>query len=258
MKYLAAALVSLALQNGFADAQSVTAGVDLTSPAMTEAEMTRAEVEAMIARSDLDFTRKLMNGLDLSGLDLSNAVLRAARLNKANLAGTDLSGALMDQAWLLHADLSGADLSGASLFQTQFGKATLAGADASGSRAAADFTGADLTGADFTGADFSADMKNQSMGLMRGVLRSARAEGANFAGARMNRADMEFAKLGGANFEGADLMAVTMGGADLSGANVAGANFRDADVTSTRLINLGGIVAGQLDQARNLDRAFRD
>ena len=54
-------------------------------------------------------------------------------------------------------------------------------------RVAGDLSRASLKGARFDGADLSADMKNQSMGLMRGVLRSADLDGASFAGANLSR-----------------------------------------------------------------------
>ena len=45
------------------------------------------------------------------------------------------------------------------------------------------------------GANLGADMKNQSMGLMRGVLKSADLTGAISAGADLSRADFEFSTL---------------------------------------------------------------
>jgi len=72
---------------------------------MTSAEMTRADVEAVIAAATsdqpADFTGKKLSGLDLSGLDLSGALLRAARLNRTKLNNAKLDRAILDQAWLL-------------------------------------------------------------------------------------------------------------------------------------------------------------
>jgi hypothetical protein len=55
-----------------ASAQDMLRYVDLTSPAMTTAEMTRADVEGTIAKASAsapaDFSGKRLNGLDLSGL----------------------------------------------------------------------------------------------------------------------------------------------------------------------------------------------
>ena len=61
---------------------------------------------------------------------------------------------------------------------------------------------ANLSGAKLVGADLSADMKNQSMGLMRAVLDSANLTGADLTGANMMRTRMKFAKMAGANLSG--------------------------------------------------------
>ncbi len=242
-------------------AQSPFAGVDMSLPKMTEAKLTRAEVQehlaAATADSPADFTRQWLNGLDLSGLDFTGAILRATALNGANLSKARFDSAILSQAWMVDANLAGASLVSAELFQTQLGRADLTGANFTGARAAADFSRAKLDGAIFRDADFSADMRNQSMGLMRGVLKSARGEGVDFTGAKMSRADLEFAKLPGARLTDVDLSMATLGGADLTGADVAGANFHNADVTSTRLKDLTGVDATNLDAAKNLSRAFR-
>ncbi len=95
-------------------AQDMLRYLDLNSPAMTQAEMTRAEVEAQIQAArgkPLDLSGKRLSGLDLSGLDFSRADLRAARLNNANLTKARLDGAALDLVWAMKADFSGASLS---------------------------------------------------------------------------------------------------------------------------------------------------
>jgi uncharacterized protein YjbI with pentapeptide repeats len=72
-------------------AQDTLRHVDLASPDMVSAEMTRADVEAALASHQPDFTGKKLSGLDLSGLDLSGVDLRAARLNKTKLVGANLT-----------------------------------------------------------------------------------------------------------------------------------------------------------------------
>jgi uncharacterized protein YjbI with pentapeptide repeats len=114
-----------------------------------------------------------------------------------------------------------------------------------------------LTGASFAGADLSADKRNQSMGLMRGVLFSATADGADFTDALLMRANMELVSPRGASLVNADLSRARLGGANLTGADVTGARFAGADVTSARLIDLQGAEPGALELARNLSRAFR-
>ncbi|MBV9738233.1 MAG: pentapeptide repeat-containing protein, partial [Hyphomicrobiales bacterium] len=84
---MTAALVSLAS----ARAQDMLRFVDLDSPEMKNAEMTSADLDAMVQSSTpgkpLDLSNKRLSGLDLSGRHLSGAVFRAAKLNRTNLTG---------------------------------------------------------------------------------------------------------------------------------------------------------------------------
>ena len=67
-----------------AAAQDMMRGVDLSSPDMVSAEMTRGEVEAALTMATVaapaDFTGKRLSGLDLSGLNLSNAIFRLVEI----------------------------------------------------------------------------------------------------------------------------------------------------------------------------------
>src|SRR6187200_1575353 len=98
-----AALVALAV-GGAASAQDMMQYVDLNSPQMTEADMTRDEVLAVLsaassAGAPADLTGRKLSGLDLAGVDFSGANLRGAYLNKTKLAGANFDGAILDQAW---------------------------------------------------------------------------------------------------------------------------------------------------------------
>ena len=120
----------LALVLGPTWAQDMLRDVDLGQPAYSQAEMTRADIEAELNKGGpLDLSGKSLNGLDLSGLDLTSVNLRAARLVRARLAGAKLDGATLDQAWLLEADLTGASLVGAHVFAAQLQRARADGAD---------------------------------------------------------------------------------------------------------------------------------
>src|ERR1700704_4452868 len=235
-------------------AQDMMRGVDLSSADMVSAEMTRGQVEGALAittaNAPADFSGKRLSSLDLSGLDLSGAFFRGARLKKTKLAGAKLDRAILDQAWLLQADLTGASLKGASLFASQMLRARLDGADLSKARVAADLTGASLVGASIADAHLGADMRNQSMGLMRTVLKSANLERLNARGADLSRVDLEFASLKGADLTGASLKNAQLGGADLTGVVLTDADFDGADLTSAKLIAPIG-----LDQAKNFDKA---
>ena len=74
-------------------------------------------------------------------------------------------------------------------------RAKLDGADLSGARIVADLTGASLVGASIANGNLGADMKNQPMGLMRSVLRSANLKGVNARCADLSRVALEFASL---------------------------------------------------------------
>ena len=91
---LGGAAFSFSLLAVTATAQDMMSGVDLSSPDMVSAEMTRGEVEGALAmttaNAPADFTGKRLSGLDLSGLDLSGAIFRAARLNKTKLARSSI------------------------------------------------------------------------------------------------------------------------------------------------------------------------
>jgi len=239
-------------------AQDMLQGVDLSQPAYSRSELSRADVEtALKGRKPgtvVDFSGRSLNGLDLSGLDLSGVNFRAARLNKARLSGANLDGAVLDQAWMMEADLTGASLRGAHAFAAQMQRMRADGVDFSQARLAGDLTGASLRGAKFNGTNLSADMKNQSMGLMRAVLRSTLLEGAQFRGANLMSADLRFARAAGADFTDANLMNADASGADLAGVILAGANTKELDVDSAQI---DAAAAGALQNAQHLDRARR-
>ena len=98
-------------------------------------------------------------------------------------------------------------------------------------------------------------MKNQSMGLMRGVLKSADLAGADFEGANLALTDLQFAKFPGANLKDASLAEAEAGGADFRGAILDHTNFMGTDMTSARFkADQEQAFAG----AKNLDRAFKE
>jgi uncharacterized protein YjbI with pentapeptide repeats len=262
---LVAGMIGLSIAGGEpACAQTgMMSHVDLTSPKMSEAELSRADVIAMLEAATpdqpADLSNKGLNGLDLSNLDLSGADLSRSRLNRVNLKGTLLRGARLDLAWLIEANLEGADLRDVSMIQTQLIKARLAGADLSNARIVANFEGANLADAKLTNASMAPDMRNQSMGLMRTVFRSAVLDRADLSGTDLAWADMEFAKLRGSVLVDVDFKLARLGGVDMTGADVRGMNVAGANLASAMLLQLIGEdeIEG-VDQAINLKRAFRD
>jgi uncharacterized protein YjbI with pentapeptide repeats len=103
-----AAALGLGLLAATAQAQDMMRDVDLSSPDMVSAETTRAEVEAALATATVaapaDFTGKRLSGLDLSRLNLSSAIFRAARLNKTKLVGAKLDLAVVCTENLIRVD----------------------------------------------------------------------------------------------------------------------------------------------------------
>jgi uncharacterized protein YjbI with pentapeptide repeats len=234
--------------------------VDLTSDEMTKPELTREELLAILSSATpderVDLTSKRLSGLDLRNVDFKGANLRWARLNNTDLRGANLRDTILDSAWLLGANLERADLRGASLASTQMRRANLRDANLSGARIVANLQRADLRGANLSNANMGADMKNQSMGLMRTVLRMAKLDGADMRNVNAMRLDAGYASMRGvlldnANFRGADLT-----GADLTNASVTGLNLSGADVSGAYLVQLIGKekIIG-LDKVNNLTEA---
>ena len=236
--------------------------VDLSTPEWSESDTTRAEIEKLLAEGSagagVDLTNRRLSGLDLSNLDFSGADMRWARLNNAILVNTNLSDTKLDLAWFIGANMENADLSGASLRSTQLRKAMLKGANFDNTRITANFKGADLTDASFRHSDLSADMKNQSMGLMGTVMTSTKLINVDFTGANLSRVDAEFARFNDAVLDDVNLSGSKLAGANLTGASVKNLDLEDADLDGTKLkslINAASIVG--LDKAQNLSRAQR-
>jgi uncharacterized protein YjbI with pentapeptide repeats len=221
------------------------------------AEQVRAIVAATPA-GKVDLSGRDMSGTDLTGLDLSSANLAGANLSAANLHGVklvsaDLTGANLETAdlrfaWIMRANFTRANLHGAILqtIVTSTGMdntadqaAIFVGADLSDASITVHFSYDDMRGAKFSHAHMAADMRNQSMGLLRTEFMSARLDGADFTGAELGHVSFRFAKLNNARFTGADLRdadftGAYLAGADFTGANVSGAAFEGADLTGIK------------------------
>jgi len=97
------------------------------------------------------------DGVDLVGVDVSDAFLMGVQLTRANLAraslrGTDLRMAVFDQADLKYADLSSANIRNGSMVKAELDYAMFADSDLSG---------CNLTEANCEDSDFSrADLRN--------------------------------------------------------------------------------------------------
>ena len=177
------------------------------------------------------------NGLSVSGVDLTDAVLEHARLIGADLSGGRLVGTRLTGADLSGADLRGADVTGAFLTGGNLSGANLRGADVTGAFLdGADLRGADLrdfylTDQDLRGSDLrGSDLAGTTLDLLpvlnpRGVTGLDRARTADLVACPVvpdpwkcvgHPVTGPFAVVG----PGVDL-----DGADLSGADLEGVNF---------------------------------
>lgn len=224
--------------------QNVMDHVDMSSAEMTESDLTREELLALLSSASrdepIDLTSMRLSGLDLRNVDFKGANLRWARMNNADLRGANLSKAVLDSAWLIDANLEHANLQGASLASTQMHRANLRYANLSGARIVANLQRADLRNANLSNANMGADMKNQSMGLMRTVLRMATLDGADLRNVNAMRMDAEFATMRGALLDNASFRGVELTGADLTNASVAGLDLSGSDVSGAYLLQLSG------------------
>ncbi len=243
--------------------QDVMDHVDLASAEMTQAELTREELLVILSSATagerVNLRSKRLSGLDLRSVDFKGANLRWARMNNTDLRGANLRNVILDSAWLMDANLERADLRGASLASTQMRRANLRNANLSGARIVANLQRADLRGADLSNANMGADMKNQSMGLMRTVLRMAKLDGADMRSVNAMRMDAEFASMRGALLDDANFRGAELTGADLTNASVAGLDLSGSDVSGAYLVQLIGKekIIG-LDKVKNLAEAEID
>ena len=244
----------------------IAAGVLLALPvhaADLSAEQVRAALVAASPGQRADFSGKSLRNLDLShldfsGADLANADLFGAKLEGANFTGANLAGANLNLAWIIRADFTRANLSHASLVgpvvsmgmeQKPDEAPRFPEANFTAARIIARLGGDDLHGADFADARMGADMRNQSMGLMRADLAGANLAGADFTGADLGHASFRFARMQGAKLARASLIAADFTGADLTGADLGGADATGADFADAVLTGAKG-----LDGVKGLNR----
>ncbi|MCA9605055.1 MAG: DUF2169 domain-containing protein [Myxococcales bacterium] len=231
-----------------------------------ERDLTGADLSKLTLEK-VDFTRALMESVQLRRANLAGAVLEGvvlahADLTEANLAGANLRGANLGGAKLVGANLAGADLTDATLFATDLENATLEGATLAASllhetsfkRATlrglqlerailneVDLQGADLTGARIVECVFHhVDLRKANLGgadLSGATFLECALEEASFVNARMEKATCvgPTSVWRGADFKGAHLVGTNLRGLDLTGADFSGANLDKADLSEAIL-----------------------
>src|SRR5215468_701558 len=219
-------------------------------------KLTREQVVTVLAKASssapASFYSKNLSNLDLSRIDFKGANLSAAVLNGSNLTSANLSGCNLTVSFAEGANLTNANLQGAMMFSMQLQGAILKGANLSGARFVGDLRRADLENAVLTTMDGAADMKNQSMGLMRANVVSANLRGADLSRSDFSRADFSFSDLSGANLAGARLI-----GAEFSGTHMRDADLSDADFTGATFRGVRGLDKANTQGARGLGTLTR-
>ena len=156
---------------------------------------------------------------NLSGMDLSEAILVGTNLMKANLSGADLSNAC-----LIKASLTGADLTGATLVNAEMNGADL---DHMNAREA-DFSGAEMIQALMWDCNFEKSKFVLSK-LIGSKLCDCNLKGADLRGAELYGCDLDYAHFEGADLEWANLMETK---------NAYYATFEGANMTHTEVSGL--------------------
>jgi len=166
--------------------------------------------------SGQEFRKLDLSGANLSGKDMSRALVTDLIATGTNLARANLSSARVISAKLDGADLQGADLTKASISAYAEKGATFAGAKVSGMGLSFfESDGVDMSGIAGDGALFRQDFS-----------------GANFRGAVLtgesdfDYIDLRKADFGGAVLAGASFSRGKLHGADLSTANLAGTSWK--------------------------------
>ena len=156
-----------------------------------------------------------LTGVDLSGKDLTGTMLKGANLTGTNLTDTDLTGAI-----LVGTNLTDANLSRAILDETNLSNSNLTGVDLSGR----DLTGTMLKGANLAYADITGT-----------ILKEANLSKSYLAGADLSDKDLTGTILNGANLVNTKLIGTILKEANLSNSNLTGVDLSDTDLTGTFL-----------------------
>lgn len=238
-------------------------GVDEEKDA--EQGWTRERVAAHAAEKK-KFSEEDLQGLDLSGLDLGEAVfedcvlagcafketrLGGAAFRRCSLPGTVFVGASLAGVELSFCDLAGADFSGTPLEKTVLDDSDCSGAKFDGSRlisvsarravfAGASFAGSEVRECSFRESDLSAANLDR-LSLGRSDFRSANAYGVRASGSDFEGCDLSNFRAGdgaafiGSIFRGCKGKESVWEGAILDQANFSSADLRQANFSSASL-----------------------
>jgi uncharacterized protein YjbI with pentapeptide repeats len=180
----------------------------------------------------------LQVSLDFSGLDLRDAVLSTAKLQRATLGKVRLQGATLAVADLTQAYLGGANLEGAFLDRACMERCYLDGA-------CLDHTS--LWAVNLRGASlYQATLQDAILHLAN--LRNADLRSATLTGADLSEAYVQAANLTAANLQSANLYEANLKGTVLTEANLQHSDLRRTTLNSTSRLNGAHLDGAAIDQ----------
>jgi uncharacterized protein YjbI with pentapeptide repeats len=206
-----------------------------------------AEGRPGLARAELQgasLRKAGLQGVDLAGARLREALLGEANLRGAGLEGADLARADLAGAALVGAALGEADLQGAMLEEADLRDAVVRFARLRG----AVLEHASLQGADLWGADLRDAVLTDAQ-LQGARLEEANLEGADLSGANLQNAVLRQTNLKGCRLRGADLRGAVLADANLQGASLQDARLQEVDLSGCDITNVH-LSDARLDGAR--------
>ncbi len=185
----------------------------------------------------VNFNRAYLNGSDLSDARLKKATFRGSSLQGADLHRANMQGAQLRRANMRGANLESANMQGAKLEDANMQEAKLFGVDLQTTHLNyVDLQRASLVCANLQNTRFF-DVKIQEVDLFK----------ANMQLAHLNSVHLQGANLNNTNLQGAKLRKVNLQGADLENANMRGAHIEDTNMQGTKLTRAnmqGAIILG--------------
>lgn len=221
---------------------------------LSEANLSRINLSgANLSQAILSIAN--LSGANLSGANLSYAKMNVTRLSGANLVRANLEGAILNVANMIRANLSGANLKDAALIRAEMIRANLSNAKLTGANLnAADLRESTLRQVDLTGANLNeADLRGSS--LIAAILLNANLIGTDFSKADLTGADLSHAELRHARLHRANLSGASLRGANLRWADLSGANLRWADLSEAKLSG-ANLIGADLSCANLLNTSF--